>query len=80
MAARRVAQISNDRAVQVDYRVPTQDFLSKQQLADLNAGKPVPVRFSLHYRAVGTAFTVRGETPLGYQLGGSYSLMFTLRN
>lgn len=75
----QVAPLSNDATEKVDYQFAPSDFLTGSDLADLNAGKPVRVRLELLYRAIGTAFTSRGETPLGYQFGGTYTVLFTLQ-
>jgi hypothetical protein len=73
------AALGNELTERVEYRFQPADLLSPQDVADLASGKPVRARLSLLYRSIATAFTVRGEVPLGYQFGGTYTLFFTLQ-
>lgn len=77
--SQQVFPLTNDPAEKVDYQFLPSEFLSKQELSELDAGKPVRVHLYLLYRAIGTAFTTRGEEPLGYQFGATYTLLFTLQ-
>ena len=75
----QVVAVGNELEQSLAFRFPPADNLSPADIAALKAGKPVRVSTQLIYRVIGTAFTSRGEIPLGWRFSSSYTLFFTLR-